>query len=58
MTSQSVCVSLCTKFGINPSDVVYFGDGANDASSLKMYGYGIAMNNAKPEAKAACNKRP
>lgn len=47
---------VCGAIGCSLSDVVYFGDGANDATSLAASGIGIAMANAKPEAKAASTR--
>ncbi|CAE8602549.1 unnamed protein product, partial [Polarella glacialis] len=47
---------LCTHLGIKIENCVYFGDGDNDATSLKACGLGIAMAQAKPEAKEAANK--
>lgn len=47
---------LCEEIGCTPSSCVYLGDGANDATSLELCGLGIAMSQAKPEAKAAATR--
>eukprot|EP00747_Dinoflagellata_sp_TGD_P201111 gnl/TRDRNA2_/TRDRNA2_74567_c1_seq1.p1 gnl/TRDRNA2_/TRDRNA2_74567_c1~~gnl/TRDRNA2_/TRDRNA2_74567_c1_seq1.p1 ORF type:complete len:250 (-),score=48.69 gnl/TRDRNA2_/TRDRNA2_74567_c1_seq1:31-711(-) len=47
---------LCSHLKIDIGSCVYFGDGANDATSLKACGLGIAMAQSKPEAKEAANK--
>ena len=46
----------CLLLGIDPSEVVAFGDGDNDVEMLKFAGMGVAMGNALPVAKAAANK--
>lgn len=46
---------ICAHFGVDPSDSIAFGDGGNDVSMLKAAGYGVAMGNAFPEAKAAAD---
>lgn len=43
------------KLGIEPSEVIAFGDGQNDASMLAWAGMGVAMGNAVDETKAAAN---
>lgn len=47
---------LCAHLRIRLEDCVYFGDGANDATSLRACGVGIAMAQAKPEAKQAADR--
>ncbi|KQN48266.1 sugar phosphatase [Serratia sp. Leaf50] len=42
-------------WGIDDSQVVTFGDGGNDVEMLKQAGYGFAMANAMPAAKAAAS---
>merc|ERR1719428_962709 len=44
------------KIGLTFEDCIYFGDGANDATSLARCGLGIAMKGAKPEAIANANR--
>ena len=47
---------LCARLGLDIADVVALGDGANDATILAAVGVGIAMANARPEAKAAASR--
>lgn len=47
---------VCQELGIELTDCVYFGDGANDASSLKACGFGVAMAQGREEAKKAADK--
>ncbi|KAB7894877.1 Cof-type HAD-IIB family hydrolase [Rouxiella sp. S1S-2] len=42
-------------WGIDDSEVVTFGDGGNDVEMLKQAGYGFAMANGMPAAKAAAS---
>ena len=41
--------------GIDPSEVVAFGDAENDISMLRFVGTGVCMGNGSPEAKAAAD---
>ena len=43
----------CELLGISPAEVVAFGDADNDVKMLEGCGYGIAVGNASPAAKAA-----
>lgn len=43
--------ALCKHFGINQTDTIAFGDGANDIEMLQWAGIGIAMGNADPSVK-------
>jgi hypothetical protein len=45
----------CRTMAIEPRHVVAFGDGENDAAMLQAAGWGVAMANARPEAKAAAH---
>lgn len=47
---------VCREIGIELNDCVYFGDGANDVSSLRACGFGVAMAQGSEEAKKAANK--
>lgn len=42
-------------YGIKPEEIMVFGDGKNDADMLRCAGFGVAMGNACPEAKAAAD---
>ena len=46
---------LCDKLGVDPSQVVAFGDGENDKEMLTFAGLGVAMGNAHPACKAAAD---
>ena len=39
---------LCRRIGVDPADVVAFGDGLNDHEMLAWSGWGVAMGNAEP----------
>lgn len=47
--------ALAEKLGIDKSEVMALGDGANDATMLSWAGLGVAMENAVPEAKKAAD---
>lgn len=47
---------LSTKYGIPMTDVIAFGDNYNDVDLLQSVGFGIAVNNAKPEVKAVAKE--
>ncbi|MGD9909285.1 MAG: HAD family hydrolase [Candidatus Izemoplasmatales bacterium] len=46
---------LCNDLGIQPKDVIAFGDEENDISMLEFAGLGVAMGNAKSSVKEAAN---
>jgi hypothetical protein len=46
---------LCTALGIEPSQVVAFGDGDNDLEFIQLAGMGIAMANARQVLKDAAD---
>ncbi|MCH5252283.1 MAG: HAD family phosphatase [Lachnospiraceae bacterium] len=41
--------------GIKKEEILAFGDSGNDVAMLQMAGFGVAMENAEPEAKAAAD---
>lgn len=45
--------AVAAHYGIPMESVMVFGDGLNDADMLRNTGFGVAMGNACPEAKAA-----
>ncbi len=46
---------LCDRLGIEPREVIAFGDGENDKEMLEFAGIGVAMGNAHPACKAAAD---
>lgn len=46
---------LCEHLGINPTQVLAFGDERNDCAMLELAGVGAAMANAVPQAKAVAD---
>lgn len=42
-------------YHLDPSEAMAFGDGNNDIEMLQTVGWGVAMENASPELKAAAN---
>jgi Cof subfamily protein (haloacid dehalogenase superfamily) len=46
---------FCDHFGINPAEVIAFGDQENDINMLKKAGIGVAMANALDSVKEAAN---
>ncbi len=47
---------ICTRLGLNPSQVMAVGDGANDLGMLGLAGAGVALH-AKPSVAAECDIR-
>ena len=46
---------ICAVLGIDPSEVISFGDAANDIPMLREAGMGVAMGNAAEAVKTAAN---
>lgn len=46
---------ICNVLGIDPAEVISFGDAANDIPMLQAAGMGVAMGNAQEAVKAAAN---
>lgn len=56
-TSKGAALCMLARATNTPlSDVVYFGDGHNDVSALKVAGTGVAVANAVPAAKEAADR--
>ena len=47
--------AVAAHYGILPEEIMVFGDGKNDVDMLQYAGFGVAMGNACPEAKAAAD---
>lgn len=47
--------AVAAQYGISPEEIMVFGNGKNDVDMLTHAGFGVAMGNACPEAKAAAN---
>ncbi|WP_425309392.1 HAD family hydrolase [Ammonicoccus fulvus] len=47
---------LCADLGIEPQEVVAFGDARNDVAMLEWAGHGVAMANAVPQAQAVADE--
>lgn len=50
MSKGPMLVRLCEMLGVDPQDVMAFGDSANDVSMLSAVGCGVAMGNATQTA--------
>ena len=46
---------ICAVLGIDPAQVISFGDAANDIPMLEAAGMGVAMGNAQEAVKAAAD---
>jgi hypothetical protein len=55
VTKASTLALLCAELGVEPEDVVAFGDMPNDVAMLEWAGTAYAMGNAHPLAKAAAD---
>jgi hypothetical protein len=47
---------VAAALGIEPADVLVFGDMPNDVPMLRWAGHGVAMANAHPDALAAADE--
>ena len=53
---KKLCMLEClSRLGLDPSEVIAFGDSENDIEMLKTAGIGVAMDNGTPECKAAAD---
>ena len=52
---ENAIIHYCKANGIDPSEVVAFGDSINDIEMLKVAGLGIAVENAREELKAVAD---
>jgi hydroxymethylpyrimidine pyrophosphatase-like HAD family hydrolase len=56
ITKASALAHLCTDWGIEPAQVIAFGDNHNDAAMLKWAGHGVAMGNGSSLALEAADE--
>ncbi|MGW0004265.1 Cof-type HAD-IIB family hydrolase [Nocardia grenadensis] len=56
VTKASGLRTLGERLGVDPADMVAFGDMPNDIPMLRMVGRGVAMGHAHPEALAAADE--
>jgi Cof subfamily protein (haloacid dehalogenase superfamily) len=56
VTKASGLRTLGERLGVDPADMVAFGDMPNDIPMLRMVGLGVAMGHAHPEALAAADE--
>ena len=54
-TKSNALAALAEYWGINPSEIVAFGDDLNDVDMLSYAGVGVAMGNALEEVKAVAD---
>ena len=54
-TKGQALKALCQALGIDPADVLAFGDGTNDLDMIRTAGIGVAMGNGEREVKAAAD---
>jgi len=47
-TKGKALAALCSRLGIDSSEVIAFGDGLNDLDMLQFAGLSVAMGNADP----------
>ena len=55
LTKLSGLKMVMEMYGVEPEQVMAFGDGENDVEMISYAGFGVAMANACPQAKAAAD---
>ena len=55
LTKLSGLKMVMEMYGVSPEQVMAFGDGENDVEMISYAGFGVAMANACPDAKAAAD---
>lgn len=52
-TKEAALAELCRMLGVAREHVIAIGDGENDLGMIRWAGFGVAMENARPEVRAA-----
>ena len=55
MQTRQALLSLAQHLSIPAADTIAFGDSSNDLRMLRAAGTSVAMGNAAPEVRAACD---
>ncbi|WP_397539971.1 HAD family hydrolase [Rummeliibacillus pycnus] len=56
ISKKTGVLRLCSYYGVNPSEVIVFGDDYNDIEMFRLSGYAVAMSNAVSELKDIANE--
>jgi len=56
VTKASGLMHVCEHYGLNPENVIVFGDSGNDVPAMKIAGYAVAMGNAHANVKAEADE--
>jgi hypothetical protein len=56
VTKASGLKHVCEHYGLNPANVIVFGDSGNVVPAMKIAGYAVAMGNAFPNVKLAADE--
>lgn len=51
VTKASGLIHVCKHYGLDPENVIVFGDSGNDVPAMKIAGYAVAMGNAHANVK-------
>lgn len=56
VTKASGLMHVCRHYGLDPENVIVFGDSGNDVPAMKIAGYAVAMGNAHANVKAEADE--
>jgi len=56
VTKASGLMHVCQHYGLDPENVIVFGDSGNDVPAMKIAGYAVAMGNAHANVKAEADE--
>jgi len=56
VTKASGLMHVCEHYGLDPENVIVFGDSGNDVPAMKIAGYAVAMGNAHANVKAEADE--